>query len=191
MKISIAIIALLLVLQGVTLYVMGQPIISKTGEIMLWTSTVNGPENSQQISDWYTFSHIIHGFVFFWFLYALARKYASRFGAQVSVWFLAISAVILEGAWEILENSPFIIDRYREATLAVGYLGDSILNSIFDTLWMLLGFWLAYKYNWKIILGIIVIFELVALYTIRDNLTLNIIMLLYPLDAIRAWQMGS
>ncbi len=172
----------LLVLQFLILYSIGQPIISKTGQILLWTNDVVSNENSQQIADWYTPSHIIHGFIFFWLLFFVFKK--------KPLWVLALFAVIIEGVWEILENSPFIIDRYRETTIAVGYYGDSILNSICDNLWMLLGFFVASKLGWKKTLTILIIFELLTLMVIRDNLTLNVIMLLMPIDFIKLWQQG-
>ena len=121
----------LLVLQFAILYFMGQPIISKTGQILLWTNDVVSNENSQQIADWYTPSHIIHGF---YFLLAIT------FALKNCHYGYGHFAVIIEGAWEVLENSSFIIDRYRETTIAIGYYGDSILNSICDNLWMLLFF---------------------------------------------------
>lgn len=172
----------LLVLQFAILYFMGQPIISKTGQILLWTNDVVSNENSQQIADWYTPSHIIHGFIFFWLLLFALKK--------LPLWVRALFAVIIEGAWEVLENSSFIIDRYRETTIAIGYYGDSILNSICDNLWMLFGFFVAYKLGWKKTLVILIIFELLTLLIIRDNLTLNVLMLLTPINAIKLWQQG-
>ncbi|MCV0428420.1 MAG: DUF2585 domain-containing protein, partial [Roseibium sp.] len=138
--------------------------------------------SSQHIADWYTFSHIIHGFIFYWVLWLLFRKW--------TVGERALGAIFIEAAWEVAENSPWIIDRYREATIAVGYTGDSVLNSVFDILWMLLGFFFAWRMPvWVTILTAIV-FELLALWVIRDDLTLNVLMLLYPVEAIKVWQAG-
>ena len=143
-------------------------------------------ENSQQIADWYTFSHIIHGIVF----YALAHLFWRRwrlFDGAPAAWAFPI-AVALEASWELLENSPMIIDRYRSVTMSYGYAGDSILNSMADIGWMSLGFWLAAKLPWKASLALTIAFELMTLIVIRDNLTLNVLMLVSPVDAIRVWQ---
>ncbi len=176
-------LASLLALHFSILYYLGQPLISKTGRILLWTNDVVSNENSQQIGDWYTLSHIIHGFIFFWILFFVLK--------HKSLWIRALVAVIIEGAWEVLENSPFIIDRYRETTIAVGYYGDSILNSVFDNLWMLFGFFVAWKLGWKKTLAILIFFEVLTLWLIRDNLTLNVVMLLTPIESVKMWQQGT
>ena len=173
----------LLALHFSILYYLGQPLISKTGQILLWTNDVVSNENSQQIGDWYTPSHIIHGFIFFWILFFVLK--------HKPLWIRALVAVIIEGAWDVLENSPFIIDRYRETTIAVGYYGDSILNSVFDNLWMLLGFFVAWKLGWKKTLAILIFFEVLTLWLIRDNLTLNVVMLLTPIESVKMWQQGT
>ncbi len=162
------------------LFSMHRPPICTCGYVKLWEGVVNGPGNSQHIADWYSFSHIIHGFIFF----GLTRFILSRrpLGARL------ILASVLELAWEITENSPMIIDRYRQATIAVGYSGDSILNSVCDGGWMALGFLAASRMPWRVTLGIAIVFELFTLLMIRDNLTLNIVMLVHPVDAIREWQ---
>jgi Protein of unknown function (DUF2585) len=164
------------------LFAMQRPPICTCGTVKLWEGVVNGPGNSQHIADWYTFSHITHGFLFFGLTHWLMRR--RPLGLK------AMAASILELAWEVLENSPTVIDRYRQATMAVGYSGDSILNSVADGGWMLLGFLVASRLPWKVTLSIGVAFELFTLFMIRDNLTLNIVMLAYPLDTIRAWQGG-
>lgn len=162
------------------LFAMQRPPICTCGYVKLWEGVVNGPGNSQHIADWYTFSHITHGFLFFGLTHWLMRGQA--LGLQ------AMAASVLELAWEILENSPAVIDRYRQATMAVGYSGDSILNSVADGGWMLIGFLVAARLPWKVTFGIGIVFELFTLFMIRDNLTLNIIMLISPVDAIRTWQ---
>lgn len=162
------------------LVAMGRPPICTCGTVKLWEGVVNGPGNSQHIADWYTFSHITHGFIFFGFTWLLMRR--RPLGRR------AITASVIEMLWEIVENSPMIIDRYREATAAVGYSGDSILNSLADGGWMLAGFIAASRMPWKVTLSIAIAFELFTLYIIRDNLTLNVLMLVSPSDAIRAWQ---
>ncbi|GGE96008.1 DUF2585 domain-containing protein [Stappia taiwanensis] len=164
------------------LLAMGRVPICTCGEIKLWTGDVISSDNSQHLSDWYTPSHIIHGMIFYaLFHYTLPR---------VPLGWRAVGAILIEAAWEILENSPIIIDRYREATIAVGYVGDSVINSVADILWMLVGFWLAANLPWRVTLGLALAMEAVAALVIRDNLTLNIIMLLWPIDGIRAWQSG-
>jgi hypothetical protein len=166
------------------LIAMDRPPICTCGFVKLWEGQVNSPGNSQHIADWYSFSHVIHGFIFFalagWLF--RARPVAQRMG-----WGL-ILASLLELAWEIAENSPAVIDRYRAATMAVGYSGDSILNSLSDGGMMMLGYFVAARLPWKVTLTLAILFELFTLYMIRDNLTLNVLMLVAPNDAIKAWQ---
>ena len=159
---------------------MGRPPICTCGTIELWGEV--GPKQSQMLADWYSPSHIIHGFLF----YALLAWLWSR--APIERRFLA--ALVLEAAWEIAENSPLIIDRYREATIALGYSGDSILNSMSDIAMMALGFLAARRLPVWASVAIVLALELVPLIVIRDNLTLNIIMLVAPNDAILRWQAG-
>ena len=162
------------------LFAMDRPPICTCGFVKLWEGEVNGPGNSQHIADWYTPSHMIHGMLFFGGAWWLLRS------RPIGLWLIA--ATILELAWEILENTPMVINRYREETMALGYSGDSILNSVADGGWMILGFLIAARLPWKATAAIIIMFELFTLYMIRDNLTLNILMLVYPLDAIKLWQ---
>jgi Protein of unknown function (DUF2585) len=162
------------------LVAMDRPPICTCGYVKIWEGVVNGPGNSQHIADWYTFSHITHGFIFFGFTWLLMQH--RPLGRRLIV------ASVIEMLWELVENSPAIIDRYRDATAAVGYSGDSILNSVADGGWMMLGFLVASRLPWKATLGIAITFELFTLFMIRDNLTLNIVMLVSPIDAIRVWQ---
>lgn len=164
------------------LWSMGRVFVSTSGKLMVWVSDINSSELSQQIADWYTASHFIHGILFFGLLYFFRK--------QASVGTRLVIATIIESGWEILENSSLIIDRYREATIAIGYTGDSILNSVSDILFMMFGFVFArYVPVWVAVLTVIVL-EVVVGYLIRDNLLLNIIMLIYPLDSIKVWQGG-
>lgn len=162
------------------LLAMHRPPICTCGYVKLWEGVVNGPGNSQHLSDWYSFSHVIHGFLFYTGGALLLRR--------VPLGVRLVIATALELTWEIVENSPAVIDRYRAATIAVGYSGDSILNSLSDGSMMLIGFLLASRLPWKATAAIAIAFELFTLAMIRDNLTLNIWMLVAPNDAIRAWQ---
>ena len=177
-------LGVIIVTAGILWY-LGHPLICECGYVKLWHGIAYSNENSQHLTDWYTLSHIIHGFLF----YALFTWLGRRFGWSIGVSF--ILAVLLESSWEILENTPLIINRYREATIALDYFGDSVLNSIMDIVSMAVGFFLARK--WPVWLSIMTVIglELFAAYFIKDNLTLNVIMLLWPLDFIRNWQSGS
>jgi hypothetical protein len=165
------------------LLAMGREPICKCGNIRLWHGAVFSSENSQHISDWYTFSHIIHGFIFYGLLHVIGPRWSFAFKLA--------AATAIEGAWEVFENTNFIINRYREATIALDYYGDSVLNSACDILWMMLGFYAASRLPVMATIALAVIFELAVGYIIRDNLTLNIIMLLWPLEAIKTWQTGG
>ncbi len=138
--------------------------------------------NSQHVFDWYSFSHLLHGVILF-----LVLRWAAP-GLGVS-WKLLI-AVVVETAWEVVENSPMVIERYRTATAAIGYEGDSIVNAVGDILFMVAGFFLARAIGWKASVVLFVVIEVGMLIAIRDNLSLNVLMLLWPVEAVRAWQSG-
>ena len=162
------------------LIAMGRPPVCTCGTVTLWGHV--GPEQSQMLADWYSPSHIVHGFLFF-----LALRYAApRWPVERR---FAI-ALLVEAAWEIVENTPMVIDRYREATIALGYTGDSILNSASDIIMMAVGFLAARRLPLWTSVALVLALELIPLLAIRDNLTLNIWMLLSPNDAIRTWQAG-
>jgi hypothetical protein len=173
----------LVALMAAILLWMGRPAICTCGEVKLWVGTVNGPDNSQHLADWYTPSHVIHGFLF----YALACLALRRNPPGDRL----LACVAIEAAWEVLENSPMIIDRYREATIALGYTGDSVLNSAADVGWMVVGFALARCLPVAATVALAVALELLTLAVIRDNLALNVLMLVAPSDAVRAWQSGA
>lgn len=163
------------------LLAMGRPPICTCGTVALWGKV--GPTQSQMLADWYSPSHIVHGFLFYALLHLLFRR--APFERKFA-WSLA-----LEAAWEIIENTPMVIDRYREATVALGYTGDSILNSASDISMMAIGFLAARRLPIWASIAIVLLLEIVPLIAIRDNLTLNVWMLLAPTDAIKAWQAGA
>jgi len=176
----IAIVAALIVLQVVALVAMGLPAICKCGYVALWYGNSAGPETSQQISDWYSFTHIAHGLVFYLGLWLIAPRW--------SVGVRLVVAIALEVGWEVLENTPLIIDRYRQGGLAQGYFGDSIVNSVADTLAAALGFLMAWRFPVRLTVALALAIELSLAYAIRDNLTLNILQLIAPSEALTRWQ---
>ena len=176
----IGFVTAILMIQALALHLMGRLTICACGYVKLWEGDPFGPGNSQHLTDWYTFSHLLHGFWLYFLLWLIFKR--SPIGARLSL------AVLLEAAWEILENSPFIIERYRAGTISLNYYGDTIVNSISDTLTALVGFLFA---AWAapiltILVGIAM--EAGLAFAIRDNLALNIVMLVHEIPWIKAWQ---
>lgn len=174
---------LILVAAAVIELSMGRSAICTCGRVDLWVGERDSLSTSQMVADWYSFSHAIHGFLFYLALFLVARCWP--------VEWRFVAALLVEAAWEIFENTPYVIDRYRATTAARGYSGDSVLNSVFDMLFMCLGFLLARKLPVWASIGLVIVLELVPLFIIRDNLTLNIWMFLWPNAAIQAWQAGG
>jgi len=162
---------------------MGRLPFGPDGRMGLWEGNIWSSEQSQRFADPYTLSHTIHGMAFYAILWLVARR--------TSVRARFIGALVLEAAWEILENSPIIINRYREATIALGYVGDSVFNSVSDILFAALGFLFAWRVRPWVTVAVILAMEIGTALWMRDNLTLNIVMLLHPIDAIKDWQMAG
>jgi hypothetical protein len=178
-----AVSAAIIAATATALALMGHPAICKCGYVKAWHGVPLSSENSQHLSDWYTFSHVIHGFAFYGLTWLAARR--QPLGVRLA------AAVALECAWEVFENTDFVINRYREVTISLDYYGDSVLNSVADVSAMVLGFFAAARLPvWGTVL-LLLAFEAFVAYSIRDNLLLNIIMLIYPLDVVRRWQAGG
>jgi hypothetical protein len=162
---------------------MGRSPLGPDGRFGLWEGNIWSGENSQRVADPYSFSHLVHGMLFYGFLWLVARKLPVRYRL--------LMALAVEAGWELLENSPLIINRYREATIALGYVGDSVLNSLSDVLMMALGFWFASRVRPRFTVAAIIVMEVGCALWVRDNLTLNVIMLIHPVEAIKNWQMAG
>ena len=185
MKSRTAILAALIVLAAAAaiLLAMGRDPICTCGTVDLWVGSRDSPKTSQMFADWYSFSHVVHGLIFYAVLWLIARRWPvdRRFAV----------ALAIEAAWEVIENTPMVIDRYRATTAALGYTGDSVINSLSDIAMMILGFYAARRLPVWVSIALLLALELVPLLAIRDNLTLNVWMLLWPDPRVGAWQAGG
>ncbi len=171
---------LVMVITGAIEYSTGRSLFGPDGRFGWWEPSVWSSENSQRVADAYSFSHIIHGMLFYAFLWWVARK--------VPMKYRFILAIIMEALWELLENSPIIIDRYRAVTIAQGYIGDSVLNSVSDIVMAGIGFVISWYYRFWTSVVLIILMELGCLFWVRDNLTLNVVMLAVPSESLKNWQ---
>ena len=181
---TLLLVAGIIAAQALLLYLMGHPLICKCGYVKLWHFDVQSAENSQHIIDWYTPSHIIHGFLFYWLLWLASRYVPMSFGARLAL------AVAVEASWEVIENTDFVINHYREMTISLDYYGDSVINSVSDTLFMVLGYFVARWLPVWLTVSIAIALEVFVGAMIRDNLTLNILMFVWPMDSVLHWQQG-
>lgn len=149
----------------------------------LWAGDIHGALNSQYFADPYSFTHVNHGLLFFLILWAVAAE-------RLSVGARFLVALVVEAAWEVVENSPFVIERFRETTIAQGYYGDSILNSVGDILACVLGFWIAYRLPNRWVVALFFALEVALVLWIRDSMVLTLVMLIYPIPGLREWQFG-
>jgi len=182
-QVDVAIVAILIAITGLLEWRMGRPLTYRHGPVRLWSGNINSDQNSQQIADPYTFTHIIHGAAF----YGLTTLVMPRAALGVR----AIVAMALESSWEAYENTDTVVNRYRAATISLGYYGDSLINSLSDILACAIGFLLAWRLPRSATFAWVIAIEIILAFWIRDNLTLNIIMLLHPFKFIRRWQMGA
>ena len=181
---TLLLVAGMIAAQALLLYLMGHPLICKCGYVKLWHFDVQSAENSQHIIDWYTPSHIIHGFLFYWLLWLASRYVPMSFGVRLAL------AVAVEASWEVIENTDFVINHYREMTISLDYYGDSVINSVSDTLFMVTGYFVARWLPVWLTVSIAVALEVFVGAMIRDNLTLNILMFVWPMDSVLHWQQG-
>jgi hypothetical protein len=180
-KRSLAISTGIIAVAALILFAMGRVPICKCGIIRVWSGDIFGPENSQQIIDPYTFTHVIHGALLYAIIWIVAGK-RLRLSSRLA-W-----AVALESIWEIVENTDYVINRYRAATISLDYFGDSVLNSITDILAMAIGFWIVSRLPIRASIALMLAIDIALLILIRDSLAINIVMLIHPIEAIRLWQ---
>ena len=182
-RVAAGVVLGIMMVQALMLHLMGRVWICSCGTVRFWVGDIWSAELSQQMFDWYTPSHIVHGILF----YGLLRLVLPRAPVLVRL----LIAVGIEVSWEIAENSPWVIEAYRQQALAAGYTGDSILNSLLDMVAMMTGFAVARLLPWKATLALVLVLEIGAAAVVRDNLTLNILNFIYRFPAIEAWQKGA
>ena len=182
-RVAISLISLFIALQAVALYMMGHPLICTCGFVTLWHGDVFSPQTSQQISDWYTFGHVNHGILFYGLAWGLMRRASFNWRA------LAVAFTGL--VWEVGENTPFVIDRFRAVTMSLEYYGDSAINSVFDSIFMMGGVLLARRVPVWVSVAVVLGTEVLTTAIVRDGLALNTLMLLYPIEAIKEWQLAG
>jgi hypothetical protein len=170
----------ILIAAAALLLAMGRNPICTCGTVDLWVGTRDSPKTSQMLADWYSLSHIVHGLLFYAALWLVARRWPAEWRF--------VAALLVEASWEVTENTPMVIDRYRETTAALGYSGDSVINSLSDITMMCVGFFIARKLPVWASIALLILLEVVPLFVIRDNLTLNIWNLLAPNPTVAAWQ---
>ncbi len=173
----------ILLVQGIALLWMGRVAICKCGTVKFWHGVVKSSENSQHLTDWYTFSHVLHGLIFYAALTFLLPR--ASWAAKLA------AAIALEAGWEIIENTEMVINRYRTATISLDYFGDSVVNSLMDTVAMVVGFLTAKFLPVGASIGLGLAVETFMALMIRDNLLLNVVMLVWPMDAVARWQGGG
>lgn len=183
-RLYISAVVAIVAVSALWLWWQGRVLICKCGTVRLWHGEVMSSENSQHILDWYSPSHLIHGFLFF----ALCVLFCRLAGWRMQFFPALTVSTLIEAAWELVENSNSVIERYRSVTISLDYYGDSVVNSVSDIAMMILGFFLASRLPVWLSVLLVVGMETVTMLVIRDGLLLNIVMLLHPLDAIREWQ---
>lgn len=179
---STIVIVALVIISTIMLALQGRVLWCEAGDYLPWSWAVMSRHNSQHLIDPYSFTHILHGILEFWLIGLV-------FSRVPLAWRFVI-AIFIESTWEVVENTSYVINRYREATISLDYFGDSIINSLADILCCGIGFVIAKKIGYWRSLALFIVTETILIFTIRDSLILNIIMLIYPLDAIKSWQTG-
>src|SRR5262245_35321595 len=178
---DLAVMAAIISIAALLELAIGRPLTYTKGPVRLWSGDIRSDQNSQQIADPYTVTHVVHGALFYGLTFAVLP-------APVGV--RAIAATTIEAAWEAYENTDQVINHIRTGTISLGYYGDSVINSVADMLACVAGFFLARRLPTMTTVLWVVAAELILAFWIHDNLTLNILMLIYPIDAIRRWQLA-
>ena len=181
-RFQIAAVATIFVTAVIALTLQGRVWWCQVGDLWPWSWEVWSKHNSQHLIDPYSFTHVLHGMLEFWLIGLVFWKVPTA-------WRFVI-AIFIESSWEVIENTNYVVNRYRETTISLDYFGDSILNSTFDIVCCAFGFWISYKVRFVWAMLLFLFTELVLLFWIRDSLILNIVMLIWPIDAVKHWQMG-